>query len=162
MGDLSPKAMLGRAPTLQEQEFQKWFADISKKLDLNPNPDDPENYYDYRGFYDAMKRGEYKAPTEPGGHWASKFKSPNHPRRYLEDPINARFFDTENGRYTGGDKSEISEKRMDLLNRVDTPDLPITQWKQAQAGANRAPEKILDPWENNPEKKSEIIDPWEI
>lgn len=161
MGDLTVKGMLGRAPTSQEEEFQRWYADAAKKLGLNTNPDDPDHHYDYRGFYESVKRGEAKAPTEPGGHWSSKYKTNDHPRRYLEDPINARFFDTENGRYTGGDKAMVPSGRLDLLNKVEAPDLPTAQWKQADQGQNRAPEKLLNPWEDT-EKKSEVIDPWEI
>lgn len=161
MGDLNAAQILGKAPTAKEQAFRAWYAAIAKKLDLSPDPDDPENYYDYRSFYDALQRGEVSSPTEPGGHWSSRFKSPNHPRMFLEDPINARFFNTETGNYTGGAREPVSEQRMNLLNRVDTPDLPKTQWDAAKAGADRAPEKLLDPWEKvKPEKKSEIIDPW--
>jgi hypothetical protein len=159
MGDRNLKKDLGRAPTAHEQAFQKWFADISKKMDLSPDPDDPESYYDYRGFYDALQRGEVKSPTEPGQHWSSQFKSPDHPRMYLEDPMNSRFFNTDSGAYTGGQHEMVPEGRMDVLNKLDIPDLPKTQWNDAKAGANSS-DKIKDPWADKPEKKSEIIDPW--
>ena len=159
MGDLNAKQLLGRVPTIEEYQFRKWYDDISRKLDLNPNADDPENYYDYRGFYNAMKRGEVQAPTQVGQHWDSRFKSPDHPRRYLEDPINSRFFDTESGAYTGGKKEMVPEKRMDLINNVDTPDLSKDQWQQARAGADRDKnEHLLDPW--NESKATELLDPW--
>lgn len=119
-----------------ETAFQNWFADTSRKLDLSPDPNDPENYYDYRGFYDAMKRGEFKSPDQPGGHWPSVFKDPNHPRAYLLDPETGRYFDTTTGNYTGAGKEQVPWDRMQRLNQMDIQDLPRDQWLDAQSGAD--------------------------
>jgi hypothetical protein len=35
----------------EEDEFQKWYAKVSKYKSLNPNPDDPNHYYDIRGYW---------------------------------------------------------------------------------------------------------------
>jgi hypothetical protein len=119
-----------------ETAFQNWFGPVAQKLDLSPDPNDPENYYDYRGFYDAMKRGEVKSPDQPGGHWDSRFKDPNHPRAYLLDPETGRYFDTTTGNYTGGAREEVPYGRMDRLNSMDIQDLPHDQWLEAQSGAD--------------------------
>lgn len=118
--------------------FRSWFDATSKKLGLSSDPDDPEAYYDYRGFYDAMKAGRYRSPTEPGQHWPSAFKSPNHPRRYLTDPVNQRYFDTETASYTGGAKEPVTEERMRGLNAIDTPDLSRREWDLAKSGADKS------------------------
>jgi hypothetical protein len=125
-------------PQFDEAAFQKWFAPTAKQLDLSPNADDPEAYYDYRKFYTAMKQGKYRSPTEPGQHWPSAFKDPNHPRRYLTDPVNQRYFDTETANYTGGAKEPVTEDRMRGLNRVETPDLSRREYDLAKTGADKA------------------------
>jgi hypothetical protein len=124
-------------PKFDEAAFQQWFAPTAKQLRISPNADDPESYYNYRDFYKAMKAGKYRSPTEPGQHWPSEFKDPNHPRRYLTDPVNQRYFDTESGKYTGGDKSFVNEQRMQGLNAIETPDLPKAEGP-ARTGADKA------------------------
>ena len=68
---------------VQEQYFQKWYAGHAKKLGINPDPDDPEHYYDYRAAY--------KEGVGPGedGHWDSRFKVEGHPRMIL-DGVNTK------------------------------------------------------------------------
>ncbi len=55
-------------------EFDKWYADIAKKNNLNPNPDDPLHFYDYR------KAFEEGAIPDETGHLPSKYKKLGHPR----------------------------------------------------------------------------------
>lgn len=124
-------------PAVNEQEFQQWWANMAKKLDLDPNPDAPDAYYDMRGFYKAMKDGKYLPPDAPGGHFPSEFKSPDHPRAYLVDPVNQRFFDTKTGNYTGGAKEPVSEERMNLLNKTDIPDPSHQNWLAAKGGQDK-------------------------
>jgi len=62
---------------MNEQEFQRWYAQHAKRLGLNPNPDDPQHFYDYRAAYAAG------AGPDQAGHWPSKFKKQGHPNRYV-------------------------------------------------------------------------------
>lgn len=50
-----------------ELSFRRWYGKHAKKLGLNPNPDNPSHYYNYRGAF--------KAGVEPdeSGHWPSRF-----------------------------------------------------------------------------------------
>lgn len=57
-----------------ETDFQSWYAGWSKKLGLNPNPDDPQHFYDYRAAFQAG------AVPDKSGHWPSQFKREGHPR----------------------------------------------------------------------------------
>jgi hypothetical protein len=57
-----------------EQAFQGWYASRANRLGLDPNPDDPQHFYDYRA---AFKAG---AEPDSTGHWPSTFKRPGHPR----------------------------------------------------------------------------------
>ena len=61
----------------EEAEFQEWYAEHAEESGLDPDPDDPEHYYDYRRAW------EDGAEPDEDGHWPSKYKSPDHPNRYV-------------------------------------------------------------------------------
>lgn len=63
----------------EEVDFRGKYQNISKRLGLNPDPDDPKHFYDYRGAYKAGK-------LEPGtdGHFTSEFKMEGHPRMVVD------------------------------------------------------------------------------
>jgi hypothetical protein len=98
----------GRAMAMvggQDQDpagFRDWYGAVSNKLGISPDPDDPEHHYDYRAFYDAMKRGEAISPDQPGGHFPSTYKTEGHPRTYLDDPTTGKVFDTRSAEYLAG------------------------------------------------------------
>lgn len=56
-----------------EDKFQKWYAERAKYFGLNPDPDHPEHYYDYRAAFLAG------AEPDETGHWPSEFKKERHP-----------------------------------------------------------------------------------
>lgn len=69
-------------PPYDEAAFRRWYALRAQALGLDPNPDDPRHYYDYRA---AWARGAEPAPSEDGSwHWPSEFKREGHPNRYVE------------------------------------------------------------------------------
>ena len=71
----------GGKVTYQEGgNFETWYANISKKLGLNPNPDDSNQQYDYRGFY--KKFGNVQ--MNKGEHFTDEFKLPGHPTFSIE------------------------------------------------------------------------------
>jgi hypothetical protein len=57
----------------EESKFQAWYAGQAKKLGLNPNPDDPQHFYDWRAAYKAG------AKPDASGHWPSTYKREGHP-----------------------------------------------------------------------------------
>jgi hypothetical protein len=79
---LAELARLGQSmpndPLSDEVDFQRWYGDWAKKSGMNPNPDDPQHFYDYRAAYKAGV-----VPPEPGGHWPSTFKKEGHPRMFI-------------------------------------------------------------------------------
>lgn len=79
--------------------FDQWYAKVAAKRGLDPNPDAPEHYYDYRSFYSDVQAGKVKDP-EDGGHFTSAYKLPGHPREFLNDSRGRRF-DTKAGTYVG-------------------------------------------------------------
>lgn len=61
-----------------KEDFNTWYAKRAKKYGLDPNPDDPRHFYDYRAAYKAG------ADIDPETkHWPSQFKKPGHPNRYV-------------------------------------------------------------------------------
>lgn len=75
--------MLSRLAGKDELSFRRWYGKHAKRLGLNPNPDDTNHYYDYRG---AFKSG---AEPDESGHWPSKFKIEGHPRMVV-DGVNTK------------------------------------------------------------------------
>ena len=65
----------------QEEAFQESFALRAANLKLDPNPDDPQQFYDARGYF--QKYGV----IQPGGHLTSEFKHEGHPTYYKKFPV---------------------------------------------------------------------------
>ena len=82
----------------EEQRFQEWYAEKAKQFKLNPNPDDPRHFYDYRAAYLAGAE-----PDPLTGHWDSKYKLPGHPNRYVDG------VDTITGKPVADDKLQKPE-----------------------------------------------------
>ena len=59
--------------------FSEWYSDIAKESNINPDPDDPRHYYDYRSAYIAG------ATLDKEKHLPSEFKHDLHPNRYIID-----------------------------------------------------------------------------
>lgn len=57
----------------EEILFQEWYKEHARCIGINPNPDDPEHYYDYRGAYKAGMG------PDSSNHWLSVFKLEGHP-----------------------------------------------------------------------------------
>lgn len=56
-----------------ESAFRQWYSGMAKRYNLNPDPDNPSQFYDYRA---AFRAGAYPDDT---GHWPSDFKMEGHP-----------------------------------------------------------------------------------
>lgn len=86
----------------EEAQFQDWYRNWAQRLRLNPNPDDPRHFYDYRGAYQAgIEPSPWVGTTQPGSlwglgqmmpdramerapmHWSSQFKREGHPHEVV-------------------------------------------------------------------------------
>jgi hypothetical protein len=61
-----------------EKEFKDWYKNVSDTTGLNPDPDDPKHFYDYRA---AFLQG---AEPNEEGHWPSEFKREGHPNMIVD------------------------------------------------------------------------------
>lgn len=114
-----------------EARFQSWYADTAHRLKINPNPDDPNHFYDYRGFYKDMEQGKAQAPDEEGDHFTSQYKLPGHPRTYLGDGT-GRIFDTRSAQYLDG--SQVPDEQLTASEL--SADMPGFDPLRAQAFQN--------------------------
>jgi len=57
----------------QETDFRQWYGQHATQRQLDPNPDAPEHFYDYRAAHAAG------AEPDETGHWPSQFKREGHP-----------------------------------------------------------------------------------
>ena len=108
-----PEGWTLETPAPEERRFQNWYAEQSAKLGLDPNPDDPRHFYDYRA---AFKAG---AQPDETGHFPSEFKLEGHPRLILEG------IDTRTGEKV--EPSFISEFGKGALGTMETAAAFITQ-----------------------------------
>ena len=86
--------------SFDEQKFQSWYAARAKKTGIDPDPDNPEHYYDYRAAFSAGVEPSID-PVDKQYHWSSEFKKEGHPRMVLDgvntktgqpvDPIRSAF-----------------------------------------------------------------------
>lgn len=118
--------MGGAAPATDEQAFRQWYATKARQYNLNPDPDDPQQFYDYRA---AFKSG---ASPDETGHWPSQFKKSGHPAMTV-----------------GGFNVQTGE-RVPGTPRVDEAELVRLGWDPATAKRLAAvPEEAAQPsmWE---------------
>lgn len=58
---------------VDESAFRQWYSTMAQRYGLNPDPDDPSQFYDYRAAFQAG------ASPDQTGHWPSDFKIEGHP-----------------------------------------------------------------------------------
>ena len=68
----------------QEQAFQKWYRAIAEKNGLDPNPDEVEHRYDWRGAWVSGDRGTVDK-GDGKQHFDSQYKDDDHPNRFIEE-----------------------------------------------------------------------------
>ena len=76
-------------PNEDEPEFLDWYSRLAEKANINPDPDDPRHYYDYRAAYEAG------ADLDERRHLPSEFKHDLHPNRYIIDKEDLSIYDTK-------------------------------------------------------------------
>ena len=72
------KKLLKALKPKEEASFKKWYEGHATALKLSLDPDDPRHHYDYRA---AFRAG---AKPDKDGHWPSKYKTPDHPNRFID------------------------------------------------------------------------------
>jgi hypothetical protein len=77
---------------VEDDEFMDWYSELAEKANLNPDPDDPRHYYDYRSAYEAG------VTPDKRGHLSSRFKHDLHPNRYIIDKEDLSIYDTKHDR----------------------------------------------------------------
>lgn len=83
----------------QEKQFKDWYKAYAEVNSLDQNPDSPEHYYDYRGFW----LGDNGATQlQRGMHLPDTYKTPGHPTFSLESKYAVGPFADMAGRWESG------------------------------------------------------------
>lgn len=74
-----------------EGDFQEWYSGYAKRNKLDPNPDDPRHFYDYRAAFRAGAKPS-RVDGDRREHLPSKYKLPGHPNQFVDgvDTITGR------------------------------------------------------------------------
>jgi|TARA_R100001530_G_scaffold133677_1_gene107435 hypothetical protein len=75
--------------TEDDPGFSAWYAGVSNRSGVNPDPDDPRHYYDYRAAY------EEGAELDEDSHLPSRFKHDLHPNRYIINKKDLSIYDSK-------------------------------------------------------------------
>ena len=64
-----------------EKDFRDWYARVSEYKGLNPDPDDENQYYDYRTFWKENPDGmaDKMLTDDADAHFTDRYKLPGHP-----------------------------------------------------------------------------------
>lgn len=84
-GTVRPGGGEVKAMTPEESKFRAAYAKYAEENSLDPDPDHPAHFYDYRGAWEAGLLS-----PDADGHLPSKFKMEGHPRMY-QSPDGERF-----------------------------------------------------------------------
>ena len=91
----------------EDTEFLDWYSGVAEKSNLNPDPDDPRHYYDYRS---AFKAG---AELDERKHLPSQFKHDLHPNRFVV----GKDLEIYDSKY--GEKADLEDMIMQAFQRKE-------------------------------------------
>jgi len=163
----------------EEPVFQSWYQGWASKMGLDPNPDDPRHFYDYRA---AFRAGDEPSMTSDGLHWPSTHKTDDHPNLIVGG------MNTKTGKPVdlNWDKDSELIKTIDLPRRELTPaetkqneeyDWAVNAYykaikhenqdifgmieRQFQSADGSIPEATQEPTERQQKYADEIIGAWQ-
>lgn len=133
-----------------EEAFQNWYNKASKEFNLDPNPDAPEHFYDYRS---AFKAGAWPDET---GHWPSEYKLEGHPRMVI-DGVNTKTGERHVDSKASGPLDFESKyaipfqsAEQDIIKQP-TPDVKGQEYAPSQVLKRDRPETLFSPQIQAPE-----------
>lgn len=143
-------------PPVDERAFRSWYGDMSKRHNLAPDPDTPDQFYDYRGAFRA------NAAPDASGHWPSQFKRAGHPNEIVGG------FNTRTGERAPG-TPRASEQELVTLGwdaatakrLADTPELVDYAALAKQHGGTVASERPNFRAENARDDRGRPVINWE-
>ena len=127
-----------------ENAFQSWYGSHAKTLGLNPNPDDPRHFYDYRAAYQAG------AEPVSDGHWPSQFKLEGHPRTII-DGVNTKTGEPASSSY------QIESPDDETIRGVSKTPIQSLAETGAKASARVVTLPLVNPISNRLEQAGEKV-----
>ncbi len=123
-GEVIPLDKTAQTTTLNTEDelrFRNWYDTYSKQLGLNPNPDDPRHFYDYRGAYGAG------AVPDETGHWPSQFKREGHPNLTINGVDTRTGIPTESRQAGGNVNPVMSPTSSGMMSNTEDSKMKILQ-----------------------------------
>ena len=105
--------------SFDEDKFQSWYKGWADYLKINPDPDAPEHFYDYRAAY----RSGAAPSAESNWHWPSQFKKEGHPNLIVDG------IDTRTG------KKAVNLKAYDPVSIMSKAIVPANQAAKSSGAA---------------------------
>lgn len=121
-----------------EQSFRNWYSGYSASHGVDPDPDDPEHYYDLRGWWKESTPSERVITVnDPDAHLSDKYKRPGHPT-FSDESI---YHDPGDPRTTGGHwnemgffrPSEYQKEHMDDRSYIDDPNERLVRQRYTES-----------------------------
>jgi hypothetical protein len=112
-------------PTPDEAAFRRWYMRMAQRWDLSPDPDAPDQFYDYRA---AWRAG---ATPDPTGHWPSDFKKAGHPNMVVGG------FNVQTGERVPG--TPLAKSVEELIQQGWDPATARQLWSTVQTAAPPRP-----------------------
>jgi len=126
-------------PPEEELQFQNWYQQVPVgKMKLNPNPDDPLHYYDWRGMY----KSGIRQPDETG-HWPSQFKLEGHPRMFINGTDTRTGLPMESRKEGGSvspNSSDTEKEKLGILREIISQVKPRQGTESRQFGGSVSPD----------------------
>lgn len=87
-----------------EESFRNWFSGYADSHGVDPDPDEPEHFYDARGWWkEADEQERFSVMSDPSSHLSDRYKMPGHPtfsdESVYHDPSRP---ETTGGHWDGG------------------------------------------------------------
>ena len=113
----------------EEGEFKDWYAVMSGEYGLDPDPNHPDHYYDYKAAWKAGVQPEMyeNEQGEKEYHWPSQFKADNHPNRYMYKEYEGNPYIVDTKKEIGIDINQMSKV---FKEEYGFSDEEIESWKK--------------------------------
>ena len=106
---------------MTDRDFQDWWGKVVRIHGYNPDPDNPEHFYDYRKAYD-----ENHPIPKRFQHWDARYKHDLHPNRFVPgtdpsvDKPDVMWWDTKNDEPASASEVLIHDvMRQEYLDGLD-------------------------------------------
>ena len=97
------------------QDFDEYDIFLAERNVRDANPRD---WYDYNAAYEYYRETGIDPYDSKSKHWASKFKHPLSPERYIQDKENKKWFDTIENKFVN--EEAVAQQTIERLEYLES------------------------------------------